>query len=322
MTHGMAAIRFEPFGERHAEEASALASRSYEGECRHEPALRDDDAPVALRRAIAGLARTGRGVAAIDGGRLVGYLAFHGPYAGFWGNGNGCFSPLHGLAVAGPDRARLTSLLFQHAAAPLVAEGADTFAITTWHHDAEVASGLALDGFGMRCTDAIRAIDPPLEIEPIPGVTCREVHWQDAGFLLPLLNGLVRHLRSSPAFVAASEFTPEQFADRRERRKTRFFVAEVAGEPVGYLEVTDDGENVLTTAPDMRNICGAYLAEGHRGQGIYDNLLAFTLDTLRAEGARRVGVDFETMNPTALGFWTKHFDRYTTSFARRIDALG
>jgi GNAT superfamily N-acetyltransferase len=72
----------------------------------------------------------------------------------------------------------------------------------------------------------------------------------------------------------------------------------------------------------MRNICGAYLTEEHRGSGVYRNLLALTLATLRREGVRRIGVDFETMNPTALGFWTKHFDRYTTSFARRIDDLG
>ena len=27
----------------------------------------------------------------------------------------------------------------------------------------------------------------------------------------------------------------------------------------------------------------------------------------------------ETLNPTALNFWGKHFDHYTYSFARRID---
>lgn len=40
---------------------------------------------------------------------------------------------------------------------------------------------------------------------------------------------------------------------------------------------------------------------------------------LKAEGVTHLGVDCETMNPTALRFWTKSFLPYTYSFARRID---
>jgi GNAT superfamily N-acetyltransferase len=72
----------------------------------------------------------------------------------------------------------------------------------------------------------------------------------------------------------------------------------------------------------MRNICGAFLIEEYRGRGIYQNLLQVVLTILRKEGVRRIGVDFETTNPTALNFWTKYFDCYTHSFARRIDDLG
>ena len=32
-----------------------------------------------------------------------------------------------------------------------------------------------------------------------------------------------------------------------------------------------------------------------------------------------IGVDCETLNPTALRFWNKYFDSYTYSYARRID---
>ncbi|HYH11473.1 MAG TPA: GNAT family N-acetyltransferase [Thermomicrobiales bacterium] len=315
-------IRFEPLSERHIMDATALAFEGYRREVRHAPALADDGARDRLGDAIATLVRQGHGTAAIDDDRLTGYLAFFGPIEGFFGSGTGCFSPLHGLATAGEDRERLTSLLFQRAAAGMIANGVDTFAITTWHHDDDVSRSLILNGFGMRCTDAIRTIDPPLQTEPVPGITFRVLAWSEAGLLLPLLNGLVRHLRRSPTFVAANEFTSESFAALRERRKSRFFVAFRNEEPIGYLEVTEDGENVLTTAPDMRNICGAYLEPEHRGRGIYQNLLQTVLTTLRGEGVRRVGVDFETMNPTALRFWTKYFDRYTTSFVRRIDDLG
>lgn len=314
-------IRFEPLTTSHVAGAVELAQTAYAHERNRVPTIASDRVPNALHRAVADLVGRGTGVAAIDGDRLRGYLAFIGPIEGFWNSGIGCFSPLHGYGVAGDGRTRLMSLLFQHAAEPMVAQGVEIFAISTYRHDGEVAEALALNGFGIRNADAIRMVDPPLGVPTVPGMAYREMRWEDAGSLVSLLNGLVRHLRQSPAFVGVTEFAEEDFAALLERRQSRFFVAFARDEPVGYLEMTDDGENVLTTAPDMRNICGAFLAEDYRGRGIYDGLLDFTLATLRNEGIRRIGVDFETMNPTALHFWTKHFDRYTSSFARRIDAL-
>lgn len=38
-----------------------------------------------------------------------------------------------------------------------------------------------------------------------------------------------------------------------------------------------------------------------------------------AKGYTRLGVDFESLNPTAYGFWLKYFDAYTHSVVRRID---
>lgn len=314
-------IRFEPLAQRHIHDAAMLALTAFANERQHVPALAADGVPETLRRAIADLIRVGTGVAAVDGDRLMGYLAFRGPIEGFWGS-IGASSPLHGSAVAGSNRGRLITRLFQHGAAAMTARGVDTFAITTYRHDREIAEALTLTGFGIRLADAIRMIEPPLDIAPVPGIEFREVRWQDAGPLLPLFNGLVRHLRSTPSFVGIdNEFSEQQFAGLLKRRESRFFVAFDGNEPIGYVEVGGGGENVLTTAPDMVNICGAYLSGDYRGRGIYDALLAFTLATLRAEDVRRVGVDFETMNPTALHFWSKYFDRYTSTFARRIDAL-
>lgn len=36
-------------------------------------------------------------------------------------------------------------------------------------------------------------------------------------------------------------------------------------------------------------------------------------------GKTYLGVDYETVNPTALHFWTKYFTPYTYSYIRRID---
>ena len=67
----------------------------------------------------------------------------------------------------------------------------------------------------------------------------------------------------------------------------------------------------------MVNICGACMLQYH--EVVYTELLAFLLQTLKAEGYTRLGVDFESFNPTARGFWLRYFTPYTYSVARRID---
>jgi len=79
------------------------------------------------------------------------------------------------------------------------------------------------------------------------------------------------------------------------------------------------GENFITDEPDMLSVCGAYLKENYRGKNILQSLLSFVLETLKKDGVKRLGVDCETINPTALRFWGKNFDNYTYSFVRRID---
>ena len=69
----------------------------------------------------------------------------------------------------------------------------------------------------------------------------------------------------------------------------------------------------------MCNICGAFCLHEYRGKSIYQNLLNFTITKLKEEGYILLGVDFESFNPTAYGFWLKYFTAYTNSVVRRID---
>lgn len=57
----------------------------------------------------------------------------------------------------------------------------------------------------------------------------------------------------------------------------------------------------------------------HRGKGLNQKLLSMLIQKLKAKGYTRLGVDFESLNPTAYGFWLKYFDAYTHSVVRRID---
>ena len=91
------------------------------------------------------------------------------------------------------------------------------------------------------------------------------------------------------------------------------------GEIIAFMEVCADGENFLTESPDMLNICGAYCSEAWRGRGVSQMLLDHVLCTLQSEKVVYLGVDYDTMNPTAAGFWEKYFQPYTASLVRRID---
>ena len=45
----------------------------------------------------------------------------------------------------------------------------------------------------------------------------------------------------------------------------------------------------------------------------------YAITVLKEEGYTRLGVDFESINPTARGFWLKYFSAYTHGVVRRID---
>jgi len=43
------------------------------------------------------------------------------------------------------------------------------------------------------------------------------------------------------------------------------------------------------------------------------------LKKLKSLGYTRLGVDYESINPSGSGFWLKYFTAYTHSVVRRID---
>jgi GNAT superfamily N-acetyltransferase len=104
------------------------------------------------------------------------------------------------------------------------------------------------------------------------------------------------------------------------RDNVRYFVAKQNDVLAAYVKtLVDDGETFVCSTPGMQNICGAYCLPEYRGKGVYQNLLNYLIRTLNAEGFTRLGVDFESFNPTANAFWPKYFGEYTHSVVRRID---
>jgi hypothetical protein len=53
--------------------------------------------------------------------------------------------------------------------------------------------------------------------------------------------------------------------------------------------------------------------------GVSQNLLNALIREEKANRKTRLGVDYESINPSGAGFWQKYFTEYTHSVVRRID---
>lgn len=297
---------------RHVAEATFLAQKLHD-EARHQA-----DLPDAALPDLSFLAN-GLGVVCMENGRMQGYLGATGPWQNQFGTqASGVYSPLEANGVVGENPARIWQRMYQAAAAKWVAAGAGWHAITLHAHDAAARHALWQYGFGMRCVDAIRRAEP-MGAAPVPGIICREM--QDASAVQALRMGLDRHLCQSPCFMTDGGTDLTGWLNKIARRQSRLFAALANDVPVAYVEVGGSGETYFSEHPTVANICGTFCTEEWREKGVSRLLLNQVLQTLQGEGLRYLGVDYETINPTAASFWTKYFTPYTLSLVRRVDRL-
>jgi GNAT superfamily N-acetyltransferase len=161
-------------------------------------------------------------------------------------------------------------------------------------------------------------LETPSDYRAVEELT-REAFW---GYTSPTCDEhyLVHLLRQSPAFVPELDYVAE--ANGRLVGNIIYTKAKVAVQNkqiCAFLKVVNMGETFVTPRPDTKHINSAFCLPKHRGKGVYQNLLNYTISTLATEGYARLGVDFESFNPTAYSSWQKYFQAYTHSVVRRID---
>ena len=298
-----------------AEEAMRLLEENYEEAKRMHGILPEDVCIPSDPR----LFQNGLGAAAFENGKMVGFLSGYGP----WGpvfctkDTKGVYSPLHAHAAVMENRKRIYQRLYQAAAEKWVRAGAGCHTISLYDPDDAAREAFFEYGFGKRCADLICATEDKgifpenAECFILPKECGREIR--------PLRAALAAHLEKSPCFMKSDAREKEAWILKREKEPPRTFIARVNGRIAAYMEVTDDGENFITGHPAMKNICGAYCLEEFRGKNVAASLLGFVLKTLKSEKVPLLGVDCESINPTAIHFWKKHFSPYTQSLVRRID---
>lgn len=309
-------MQITPFLPCHAAAASLLLKKQYQQQRSQVPCLPPSPAFPSLEKLANGL-----GMAAFEGEEMVGYLCAWEPFPHMFGTRwPGVFSPVEAHAASGSDPLRTWQRLYQAAAQTWEKAGAAYHAVALWRQDIPGREALFGYGFGKRCADAIRPTTP-LNVPHVPGITCTELPPGSGKAVRHLRAGTYQHLQKSPCFLAGSEKNMQYWLDHVQDRPVRLFAALHDGTPVAYIEVGEDGENFVTGHPSMLNICGAHCLPPFRGTGTSAMLLQHVLSTLHREGIALLGVDYETMNPTAIGFWEKHFSPYTLSLSRRIDSI-
>jgi GNAT superfamily N-acetyltransferase len=310
---------FENLKDNHIESAARLSLVEYFEERNAVPILPTGDYFDHFYNMISKMTDEKLGVAAIEDGAVVGFLTCYKPWNNHFGTTMGTFSPIHAHGAIKNNRKRIYSLLYQNAAEKWVGEGILSHAIALYAHDSEALNSFFWNGFGLRTVDAIRIVEP-ISYGEFPEYTFCELPIGEIAQVVPLENLLIEHLRSAPTFMPfffSRDVT--QVKEENERRKSRYFIAKDKNKVIAFIEIMQSGENFACNAPNMTNICGAYMMPEYRRTGIFTKLLSWLMDILASEGYTRCGVDFESFNPMASGFWLKHFTAYTHGVVRRID---
>jgi GNAT superfamily N-acetyltransferase len=279
--------------------------------------------PDGVRPHIERLADAGHGFAAIEDGRLVGYLAGI-RIPGFKGHATGFLATDFGHAALGDSAARVSTYrkLYSVAAEQWLIADVLTHAITIPANDSAARELFVRLGFGMLVIDAVR----PLPGQPIAARCRSEVQIvragvADAPLLMPLAAGLADHLRRSPIFLRHEAPTLAEQIDWLRNDGQALWIALEDGEPLGFIQCEPTPSDVAWHVQDSGtvSITGAFVKPECRGSGIADRLLAILLEWATARGYQRCAVDCESANHEGCDFWLRHFEPVCYSYIRRVD---
>ena len=277
-----------------------------------------DEATVA--RLIAEIAVRGTGLAAVSGGRLVGFQAatLIDGHGGRW-----AYTPDFAHAAAGDRAGRIVESLYARLAEGWAREACLEHVVTTIAGDDEATRTLVRLGFGETVIDLVRDLAPVRGLRRMPGLVVRRAGPDDAGAVVDLDLGLRRHLAASPIFLRMGPASPPELHRRALSDSAQAtFLAEAGGRAIAMLRIGPSATDVATIVrdPGTASITSAFTAQDRRGDGVATHLLDAALGWAREAGFARAAVDHESANGEAFRFWGRHFTPVAVSLARRLPA--
>ena len=312
-------VEIVPLGEEHLESAAALAGSRYERLCEQVPCLPPRYAEVStLQPLLRDVVGAGPGVAAMHGGRVVGFLSAW-LIPSFRGK-RSVFSPEWANAADLGNSRRIYEEMYAHLAALWVADGYSTHLISMLANDHNGIDGWHWLGFGMIAADAVR------DLRPVQGcdadVGTRRARLEDLEQVMALEEALWQHEAASPTFLVDARKRDRSYYEEWLRNPEKaIWLVDHGIEPVAYIKLGPASDDASTIIRDEKtaSITGAFTREKARGRGIATALLARSLEWARAAGYERCAVDFEPMNLLATRFWLRHFEPVCYTLVRYVD---
>lgn len=310
-------IIFEKVAAQYIQNALNLSVRQYEREKSFNPVLPEFDSYDQLEQLIATLFEKGTGLVGIQNGQVVAYIAGF-KVENIFGNVAGVYCPIYGHGLSAECHRKILVQLYSNVSDVWVKQELLTHAMTLYSHENDVSDYLFWQGFGRRCSDAIRKVK--LLSTDDNSVIVKKTHPSMYEMLANLHRLSNEYYRTAPIFMPNQDKDPirEQIEWNRLENHHEF-IAFRDYEPIGMMRLSPNAETFISDHPSVMNIQMTYIVESERNNAVGKLLLSTTQEWLLKHGYCLCGVDFETLNPLASAFWMKYFSPYTYSLVRRID---
>lgn len=310
------------FSPDHLDAAAALFVAQFKALRAEVPALPD---AMASEDHVAGhIARimgTCEGVAAVEDGRLAGYMGWY-IVEGFRDTERKTAYCPEWAHAAGGDRPAVYRALYRAAAAQWTAAGCHAHAVTYLARDPELEQIWYWNGFGLTVVDAVRPLQP-LALTRALGIDVRKATGADAEILCELDAEHRRHYSAPPTLMAPrARRDAAGWVEFVREPKNAVWLAFAGGVPAGLMmfEGSSEGAADIVNAETTIAITGAYVRPAYRGRRAAPALLDAAQRDYTGRGFERCAVDFESFNPEAAAFWVKYFEPVALSAIRVPEA--
>jgi GNAT superfamily N-acetyltransferase len=316
-------LQIIPFREEFLGEAAGLFTVNYRKQRQATPILPERmEEPRSVANRLRDLLHHSPGIAAVQNGRLVGYMAWYLIEAFRNMDRKGAYCPEWGHAVEAGIAESIFRAMYQEASAQWHKDGCQAYAITLLANDQPAEKFWFWNGFGMIVVDAIRSIQP-LNIPKPENLAIRMAQLEDAEVIAMLEAEHYRHYSEPPISMAPQP--AEEAAGYRKflsQPHNKVWLAWDDSKPVGYMRFEPQafGAADVVQSGTTIAISAAYTRPEYRGQKAATAMLEAGLQYYVEKGYERCSVDFESINPEASHFWMNFFEPVCISLMRIAEA--
>jgi len=252
-----------------------------------------------------------RGIAALDGDRLIGYMLETGTSDSFMGERTAFSSGLYSHSSVEVDKAKIYQVMYAKLAEKWVENRYCSHVFSFWAQDHVLSYQFFRLGFGMTHFELMRDLSKPEDREV--HTTIREI--DSLRYIEGLLEKEFRYYKKTPLF-----WFKEKNGDIEDEIDGDLITAFIDDEPVGYMHLNiNDAETKVLADKNTGRIAGAYVDPKFRRKGIGTALLRNAVEWAEEKVLKRLYVEGESANIQGGNFWMEHFTPIVYTVRRCVD---